>query len=907
MFAGKTDEEKTKDPKILMVIGLVILLLASLNRPVSAVPPQAQLALSPLNPAFVQYMNDRKSGELERTADGHSLGYLPSPHAPLPEVSAGDRTQPQTDWALPSSYDLRSLNKLTPVKDQGNYGTCWAFGAFGSLESSLLPGETWRFSEDNLVLNSGFDASPEGPYNHGGVYDMATAYLARWGGPVRQDEDAYGDSYTPPGLSPHKHIQEVLYLPNKSGPTNNDLIKNAVMTYGGVSASMKWSDGSFNDMYDSFYYSGSRQPNHAVVIVGWDDAFPASKFNKLPPGNGAFIVRNSWGTWFGQGGYFYISYYDSIFGYNNYITDVAVYNNAESTTNYDHIYQYDPLGWVTGLAVGMMGTLDSSTMAWFANAFTAGDGENLAAVSFYTPVMNASYEIYSGGALSSMQFRKSGTIEFPGYHTIPLDSMVTLPSGQGFVVAVKLTTPGSNYPVALEYPEPGYSSQATASAGQSFVSSNGTSWSDITDSYANTNVCLKAFTTEGGVPEPNPTLSLSPNSLDFGASDTQKIFTVQNSGGGMLSWNALESCDWITGVSPSSGSLGSGQGQNVTVLISRDAKAPGTYNSTVSITSNGGSQGVSVALTVPSLPPEAQTGATDGLSQSAATLHGAVHPHQLTTSAWFQWGLSSQYGQETAHGNVGSGNSWVPTSASLSGLLAGQTYHYRLVAQNASGLAYGVDCTFTTDSPPLPLAIGSISATPNSGVSSWNPVTIQASANRSGTWSGIICHPSGVQIGTLTGGSGSTYSAVWTPAATQNFYSSGFYAVVLVTVDSQTKTSTVTFSVENYPAKILQVSLVNEAFQSITNPHASQVFYVRIDISNNSTGAFSSAFSPVMVGDRYIGANGLGNLQPGQQASFYVRCGGLAVGSYPSRAYVWVSLGGYSLAQPIDFSLTVLP
>ncbi|MCX5977231.1 MAG: hypothetical protein NTV33_10505, partial [Coprothermobacterota bacterium] len=61
------------------------------------------------------------------------------------------------------------------------------------------------------------------------------------------------------------------------------------------------------------------------------------------------------------------------------------------------------------------------------------------------------------------------------------------------------------------------------------------------------------------------------------------------------------------------------------------------------------------------------------------------------------------------------------------------------------------------------------------------------------------------------------------------------------------------------------------------------------------------------INDRYIGAGGLGNIQPGQQASFFVRCGGLALGSYPGRVYVWVSLGGWALAEPVDFSLTILP
>ena len=63
---------------------------------------------------------------------------------------------------------------------RGRYGTCWAFAALDSLESALLPADPQDFSEDNLVLASGFDGDP---YQTGGNALEAVAYLARWGGP----------------------------------------------------------------------------------------------------------------------------------------------------------------------------------------------------------------------------------------------------------------------------------------------------------------------------------------------------------------------------------------------------------------------------------------------------------------------------------------------------------------------------------------------------------------------------------------------------------------------------------------------------------------------------------------------------------------------------------------------------
>ena len=88
----------------------------------------------------------------------------------------------------------------------------------------------------------------------------------------------------------------------------------------------------------------------------------------------------------------------------------------------------------------------------------------------------------------------SGTIAVPGYHTISLNNEVPLQSGERFSVVVKITTPGYQYPVSIESPQPGFSSGATASPGESYASPDGSYWEDITDPYPGTNVCIKAFT-----------------------------------------------------------------------------------------------------------------------------------------------------------------------------------------------------------------------------------------------------------------------------------------------------------------------------------------------------------------------------------------------------------------------------
>lgn len=443
-----------------------------------------ELRLSPENPNFTQH---QLQGALQQklTAEGNSFGYIPGP-LDLSHMKGATVPWRSKVVGFPSQYDLRSQGKLTSVKDQGPCGSCWAFATYGSLESILLPSESLDFSENHLKNTHGFDWG----FCDGGNAYMSTAYLARWSGPVYESDDPYNPNSgnSPSGLSPRKHMQGTLIIPDRAGPSDNDNIKQAVMTYGAVDTTMFYDDPYYSATYYAYYYDGASSSNHAVAIVGWDDNFDKTKFSPAAPGNGAFIIKNSWGMSWGEGGYFYISYYDSSVGAENF-----AFYDTESTSNYVQVYQYDPLGWV--MSVGY-----SNTIGWLANIFTAHGDEALSAVSFYTASVGSSYELYiytnvtSGPRTGTLAESKTGTISSMGYHTIALDSPVTITSGQKFSVVVKLTTPGYNYPIPVEYPYPGYASGATASAGQSYISSNGTSWSDLTTIYGDTNVCVKAFT-----------------------------------------------------------------------------------------------------------------------------------------------------------------------------------------------------------------------------------------------------------------------------------------------------------------------------------------------------------------------------------------------------------------------------
>lgn len=450
--------------------------------------------LAPQHPDFKKYTRAVQAGtHVTHNRQGKGLGFIPPP-LDLSYLKGKVLLFGDEPVSLPSQYDLRKLGRVTPVKDQGLAGTCWAFASYGSMESCLLPGKTWDFSENNLKnlmsdeCPQGYDRRPD----EGGNEFISAAYLARWSGPATEAEDPY-DPYAGGSckeFDPAKHVQQVVYIPDRKNSLDNKTVKQAVMKYGAVYTTFFYGDDYFNPAFNSYYYSGQDYANHAVCIVGWDDNFDRKKFNQRPKANGAFIIKNSWGVDWGQEGYFYISYYDSKIGLNN-----ALFNNAESPSNHNVIHQYDPLGWVASAGFG-------STTAWFANMFKAQTAQELQAVAWYVGAAKAPFQLYlyvdpepgnprSGTLAKSI----SRTVDLPGYYTFSFKKAQPLSAGQRFSVVVKQETPGYNFPMPIEMPLDGYSSKATANPGEGYMSQDGATWMDVTDEWADTSVCLKAFGT----------------------------------------------------------------------------------------------------------------------------------------------------------------------------------------------------------------------------------------------------------------------------------------------------------------------------------------------------------------------------------------------------------------------------
>ena len=424
----------------------------------------------------------------------------------------GSATRPQpaaaAPWTgkhFPVRYDLRTLHRVSHVGLQDHYGTCWVFAGIGSLESCLLPGTRLDFSENHLADLSGSRLR----FGGRAPSTISTAYFARWEGPVLEARDPYPHpGASREGLRAVRHVQEVLFLPPHASPRANAAIKWAVTKYGAVDASMAYESSAFS-LATSAYYSRGTDLDHHVCIVGWDDAYPAGRFLRRPPGPGAFLIKNSWGRSYGQDGFFWVSYYDRAFG-----TTLAVFEGVAGAGNHDAIYQHDALGWSRSIGFG-------TTSAWFAARYTSGGDGSVTATSFYTPGPGATYEVRvapSLGEVAAAPLAAQGTIAVGGYHTVKLATPAPVTDGSDFVVVVRLTTPGSRTPIPVEYPTRLLAPRPAV--GRSFVSRDGSTWTDLRSrhGFASSDVCLKAFVDSPGAgDEASPRVRLQPATASPGA------------------------------------------------------------------------------------------------------------------------------------------------------------------------------------------------------------------------------------------------------------------------------------------------------------------------------------------------------------------------------------------------------
>lgn len=385
----------------------------------------------------------------------------------------GNEIEPQYEESislfssLPSYY--RNEN-LTPVKNQGSEGCCWAFAMVGAMEASLIQqgyvtpqnidlseAHMAYFSKnlyDSIYRDGNIFEKPEDKieeaYTNGGHEYYALAALSKGSGAVSEGIAPYAE-YT--GENKKEIEEEKRFLSEATLSTfvpldakNRVAIKTAIMEFGGVLNIFFSGDAEggipFNDYYNkekkAYHYPYNTTQNHQTLIVGWDDSFSKDNFNEdyRPDNNGAWIVRNSWSDSFGEEGYFYISYETPI------KTATAVRACMET---YDNNYGY------TGALV-FEGLYYNSIALNVANVFTAKNDEVLEEVSFTIVQPEMAPEIYANYTGEVTVTVYTGVKDTPGsgrkelemktdmegtFKRIKLTEPINLYAGEKFAVSVK--------------------------------------------------------------------------------------------------------------------------------------------------------------------------------------------------------------------------------------------------------------------------------------------------------------------------------------------------------------------------------------------------------------------------------------------------------------------------------------
>lgn len=478
------------------------------------------------------------SGVIEN--DDMPTGYVPDEHIAIPLLSE-DWTPPEL-LSNPVSFDLRNVNGksyVTSVKNQSPYGTCWSFAFCAAAESNLLMKGFGNYDLSELQLayfttvrNEATAAAGGGTagdivtdnedlLDHGGNSHYAMGTVSNWIGFANESDLPYVSANFSKVYSRSVEQNDADIAYNKDSVhvqnvyavslADRAIVKNMLQTYGAATISYYHISSRYNSNMTASYQNNIYSTNHAVTLVGWDDSYAVSNFNSAcrPSLPGAWLCKNSWGSsWNSAGGYFYISYEDAAF-LNNPNTSAndpgqVYFVDCIPTGKYGNIYQYDGgIGW---------GYLGYSNTAYAANVFAADADESISAVSFYTGpsiITDISISIYTNVISDPSSGTKvlEQTVEKPvgscffseSYYTVPLNSLISVAGGSKFAVVVRY----SNYDYDVyvlydrnaDYGQIFYNTNITSHteshSGESYMSANGSSWTDVSVSYGNLRIKAK--------------------------------------------------------------------------------------------------------------------------------------------------------------------------------------------------------------------------------------------------------------------------------------------------------------------------------------------------------------------------------------------------------------------------------
>ena len=222
---------------------------------------------------------------------------------------------------LPAAFDWRTQGVVTPIRNQLGCGSCWAFGLYGAVEANIAIEDQALvdLSEQWLVSCCGLGGcSGEWPGNAANFLLCSGAYkdyCNGYGAVMEANFPYMGFDAACACPYPHPYcLTTWTYIGDAWGVPTVAQLKQAIYDHGPVTVCVAASSSFMS--YNSGVYNGcdSTSINHAVALVGWDDAPPEG-------GGGVWILRNSWGPGWGEDGYMRITYGCNLVGYGALYVD----------------------------------------------------------------------------------------------------------------------------------------------------------------------------------------------------------------------------------------------------------------------------------------------------------------------------------------------------------------------------------------------------------------------------------------------------------------------------------------------------------------------------------------------------------------------------------------------------------
>ena len=342
---------------------------------------------------------------------------------------------------IPSTYSSVDEGFVTSIKNQNPYGNCWAYAACSVAESYLIKkgmaSSDIDLSEAHLNYymyhNKGdkYENTDNDQTNVIGKYSftdvgadprMLQLAMSNFG---LASETSYQISKITTMQGSKEDQNNTQYVMTNSNllcqqaKGNESIIKQAILDNGSVLACYYDTSTAYKN---SNYYNSNKVNsfNHAISIVGWDDNYDANNFDNKPTRNGAWLIKNSWGTGFGNQGYFWMSYDEYSLG--------SVYSYEFKNKDEGNIYQYD------GTNNALKYTLSSNTSTYANEFLVKGTSEELSAVSVGSATSNIPYklEIYTNltdinnPTSGNCEVNQNGIIENDGINYIKLSKGISL-------------------------------------------------------------------------------------------------------------------------------------------------------------------------------------------------------------------------------------------------------------------------------------------------------------------------------------------------------------------------------------------------------------------------------------------------------------------------------------------------